>query len=150
MMRRSLATGLLLAATLSAETTHAQRPQDPDRDAVRAVIARFAEHVQAGDFGAIDSLFPQRGVHILTDTSTTHAWPEYRDNHLKPEMARYRELRYSHTVVEPVVRGDVAWVAFRREIHGTADGQTPVRGRGTAVLEKRDGRWLIVHLHMSR
>ena len=46
MMRRSLATGLLLAA-LAPEATHAQRPQDPERDTVRAVITRFAEHVQA-------------------------------------------------------------------------------------------------------
>ena len=150
MLRRFLTAALLLTALLSPEALHAQRPQDPERDAVRAVITRFAEYIQANNLGAIDSLFPQRGVHILTDTSTTHAWPEYRDNHLKPELAVYPGLRYSHTAVEPVVRGDVAWVAFRREFYGTGSEQAQVRGRGTAVLEKRNGRWLIVHLHMSR
>ena len=28
-------------------------------------------------------------------------------------------------------------------------GIAPAEGRGTAVLEKIDGRWVIVHLHVS-
>jgi hypothetical protein len=86
-------------------------------------------------------------MHILTDDATTHGWAEYRDQHLAPELD-IAGLRYAHTAVEPVVRGNVAWVAFRREISGTAMAAS--EGRGTAVLEKVDDRWVIVHLHMSR
>ena len=64
------------------------------------------------------------------------------------ELAPLEGLRYAHTAVEPVVRGSVARVAFRREISGT--GRTAVEGRGTAVLEKVDAGWVIVHLHMSK
>jgi len=49
------------------------------------------------------------------------------------------------------IRGTIAWVAFRQQLSGTtASGPLSVAGRGTAVLEKRDGRWVIVHLHISR
>jgi ketosteroid isomerase-like protein len=90
-------------------------------------------------------------VHILTDTATTHGWPEYRDKFLKPEPARYKNLQFTHSAVEAQVRGPVAWVAFREELSGeTASGSSKVSGRGTAVLEKIDGRWRIVHLHVSR
>ena len=140
----------LLIGTLVPGSLSAERPANPERDAVQRVIAAFAEHVQAGNLTALDSLFPARGLHILTDTTTTHSWTEYRDQYLKPELARYSGLRYAHTAVEPVVRDNVAWVAFRREYSSSAAGAEPVRGRGTAVLEKRDGRWLIVHLHMSQ
>lgn len=149
-MRRPLLVGLLLVTTLFPSLLSAQRAPNPERDAVQSMIADFATHVQANDLSALDSFFPPRGLHILTDNATTHGWAEYRDEYLKPELARYPDLRYTHTAIEPVVRGNVAWVAFRRELSSSTAGAEPVQGRGTAVLEKRDGRWLIVHLHMSR
>ena len=124
---------------------------DPERAAVQQVIADLATRIQSGDLASIDSMFRGRGVHILTDTATTHGWPEYRDKFLKPELARYKNLQFTHSAVEPQVRGNVAWVAFREELSGeTASGPTKVSGRGTAVLEKLDGRWRIVHLQVSR
>lgn len=124
---------------------------DPERVAVQQMIADLATHIQSGDLAPIDSMFRGRGVHILTDTATTHGWPEYRDKFLKPELVRYKNLQFTHTAIEPQVRGNVAWVAFREELSGeTANGPAKVSGRGTAVLEKLDGRWRIVHLHVSR
>lgn len=149
-MRGPIVVGLLLMAALFPSLLSAQRPPDPERDAVQRVIADFAAHVQANHLSALDSLFPPRGLHILTDNATTHGWAEYRDEYLQPELARYPGLRYAHTAIEPVVRGNVAWVAFRRELSSSATGLEPVQGRGTAVLENRDGRWVIVHLHMSQ
>ena len=126
----------------------AQRARNPDRAAVSEVIASLGQYFQAGDMEAAETLFRSGGMHILTDDATTHGWAEYRDQHLLPELAPLEGLRYAHTAVEPVVRGSVAWVAFRREISGT--GRTATEGRGTAVLEKVDAGWVIVHLHMSR
>lgn len=149
MRQRSMAV-MLVSATLIPTSLSAQRTPNPERTAVQSIITAFAEHIQSGNFSAIDSLFPARGVHILTDDATTHGWPEYRDGYLRPELASFQELQYAHTAVEAVVRENVAWVAFRRQLTGQ-DATTPaVNGRGTAVLEKRQGRWIIVHLHMSR
>jgi hypothetical protein len=110
----------------------------------------MAQNIQAGQLGAVDTLFAPRG-HILTDTMTLHAWSEYRDGQLKSELARFTGIRFEHTAVEAQVRGTVAWVAFRQQISGaTSAGPLQLSGRGTAVLEKRDARWVIVHLHVSR
>lgn len=146
--RSVVLSGLCWAA---AAPLHAQAMPNPDRTAVQEFIVRMGEGIQAGNFVAVDSLFPARGLHILTDTLTLHGWADYRDQHLKPELARFTGLGFRHMAVEAVVRGDVAWVAFRQMISGTTEGTLrEVAGRATAVLERRDGRWLIVHLHVSR
>lgn len=140
---------LILAAT---STAQAQRgAPDPERAAVRQVILEMAAHIQSGKWASADSMFATRGVHVLTDTAGLHSWAEYRASRLKPELARYTNPRVAHSGVEAQVRGNVAWVAFRQEISATAAGSPVARvGRGSAVLEKVDGRWIIVHLHLSR
>lgn len=146
---QSVAGVLLLLGLVAPAPGRAQvdsRP-DPEREAVQQVIIRFGEYLQAGDLAAIEPLFRARG-HILTDNATTHGWAEYRDQYLAPELPRMRS-GYAHTAVEAAVRGDVAWVAFRRVFSGSG-GTEDVQGRGTAVMVKVDDRWLIVHLHMSQ
>ena len=152
MLRATLVFGgaMVLVARPARSQGGATTP-DPERAAVQQLVADLATRIQSGDLASIDSMFRGRGVHILTDTATTHGWPEYRDKFLKPELARYKNLQFTHSAVEPQVRGNVAWVAFREELSGeTASGPTKVSGRGTAVLEKLDGRWRIVHLQVSR
>ena len=148
-MRRCNPVAILVIATLTPMDLTAQRTPDPERTAVESIIAAFAQHIQTGNLSAIDSFFPARGVHILADDATTHGWPEYRDRYLRPERASLEGLPYAHTAVEAVVRGEVAWAAFRRQVTGQ-DSAVVMNGRGTAVLEKREGRWMIVHLHMSK
>jgi len=110
----------------------------------------LSSHLQTGKWESADSLFATRGVHILADTAALHSWAEYREKLLKPDLARYGNLRVAHTGVEAQVRGGVAWVAFRQEIGGTpTSGPVQRVGRGSAVLEKLNGRWTIVHLHVS-
>ena len=120
-------------------------PPDPERAAVQQVIVRLGELLQAGDLAAIEGLVRPR-LHILTDNATTHGWEEYRDKFLVPQLDRI-EAGYAHTAVEATVRGNVAYVAFRRVCGRAGGAQT--EGRGSAVLEKLDGRWVIVHLHMA-
>jgi ketosteroid isomerase-like protein len=146
-----IATICSIALLFTSAQVSAQRgTPDPERDAVRQVILDLATHIQTGNLSAIDSLFRGRGVHIVTDTVTTHGWTEYRDQHLKPELTRYTNLKFTHSAVEAQVRGNVAWVAFRQELTGDAPGPARTPGRGSAVLEKLDGKWRIVHLHVSR
>lgn len=144
---RLMAVGLLVSSLVPTFAS-AQRPDDSERAAVRQVIVRLGEFFQAGDVNAAEALFPERGLHILTDEGTTHAWAEYRDLYLLDELEEIQGLGYAHTRVEPTVRGNVSWVSFRREFSGS--GVPPFEGRGTAVLEKSGDSWQIVHLHLSR
>ncbi len=137
--------GLILAV---APQSHAQ---ETEREAVRRVVEAVAEFEQAKNLDSLGTLFaPGRGVHIIEGAGVNHGWADYRDNHLGPELADFKNFKYSYYSVEPEVRGNVAWTSFRYDIsmvtkRGPYDGE----GRGTAVLEKRDGRWMIVHLHTS-
>jgi len=125
--------------------------QADDEAAVRAVVEALATYSQAGDWAGLDSLYaPGRGVHIIEGAGVNHGWADYRDNHLKPELENFENFTYRYYNVEPQVRGDVAWASFRYDLAvDTPRGHVEMEGRGTTVLERRDGRWLVVHLHTS-
>ncbi len=148
LMKENLVLVALLSVLFLPAVVSGQRPPDPERAAVGQVITRLGEHLQAGNMSAAEALFRSGGLHILADNATTHGWEEYRDGYLLPELSSIEGLRYAHTAVESVVRDDVAWVAFRREVSG--DGGASLEGRGTAILEKTGDRWVIVHLHVSK
>lgn len=140
--------GATLSLALAGGTALAQ---SPDEAAVRRVVEAFAEHSQAKDLAALDTLFAHDAwVRIIEGAGANHGWVDYRDHHLKPELDEFENFRYRYFEVEPQVRGSVAWAPFRYELSvDTPRGHAEVDGRGTAILEKRDGRWVIVHLHTS-
>ena len=124
---------------------------DADVQAVRSLLESLARYAQEGDLVAMGSLYaPGSGVHIIEGTGVNHGWEDYRDNHLAPELQGFEDLEYRYFAIEPTVRGDVAYSAFRYELKaGTPNGPLEAEGRGTAVLERMDGSWRIVHLHTS-
>ena len=142
-----MASGTLLVIVMT-PIVHAQTS---DEDAIRQVIEAVAAYSQDNNLEAMDTLFaPERGIHIIEGAGVNHGWVDYRDNHLGPELERFENFRLRYYGVEPQVRGDVAWGSFRYELaYDAASGHRESEGRGSAVLEKRDGRWLIVHLHTS-
>ena len=127
------------------------RAQASDREAVVAVVEAVASYTEAKNVEAMDTLFaPERGIHIIEGAGINHGWADYRDNHLGPELESFENIQYRFYAVEPQVRGDVAWSSFRYDLAiDMESGRLEREGRGTAVLEKRDGRWLIVHFHTS-
>jgi ketosteroid isomerase-like protein len=143
-------TPVALAVVLSA-TPNVLRAQTEDEAAVRRVIEAVAALSEAKDLDALDTLYaPDAWVRIIEGAGVNRGWAEYRDHHLKPELAEFENFRYRYFDIESQVRRDVAWAPFRYELAvDTPRGHVEVEGRGTAVLEKRDGRWLVVHLHTS-
>lgn len=148
-MSRILSFGSL--ALLIPATTPALSAQTDEVAAVRRVVEAVAVYSQASNLAAIDTLFaPGRGVHIIEGAGVNHGWEDYRDRHLGPELATLGNLSYRYFAIEPQVRGTVAWAAFRYELGAdTPNGRIETEGRGSVVLEQRQGRWVIVHLHTS-
>ena len=144
---------LVTIATCAAAATGAaaQTASLDDTAAVRRVVEALAQFSQAKNLSAVDTLYaPGRGVHIIEGAGINHGWEDYRDHHLKPELEELQNFQYRYYAIEPVVHGDVAWASFRYELAAdTPRGHVESEGRGTAVLEKRAGRWVIVHLHTS-
>ena len=133
----------VLTRPIDAQTT----PESDVRDLLLTVAASF----QSGDLQPLDDLFaPGRGVHIIEGAGVNHGWAEYRDDHLRPELEVFENLNYRYFAIEPQVRGNVAFAAFRYELSAAMEGrELDIKGRGTAVLERLDGQWKIVHLHTS-
>ncbi len=141
----------LLAAAIAVVGAAPASAQGHDEHAVRAVVEALASFSQAKNVAGLDTLYaPDAWVRIVEGAGVNRGWADYRDHHLAPELAEFTNFRYRYYELEPQIRGTVAWVAFRYElIADTPQGHVEVDGRGTAVLEKRGERWLVVHTHTS-
>ncbi|MBI3663876.1 MAG: nuclear transport factor 2 family protein [Acidobacteria bacterium] len=72
-------------------------------------------------------------------------------------LATYQKLRARISTVQvdrrntyTVVRGTLAWSSYQWEFSGVMDGSAAHwKGQTTLVLEKRAGKWMIVHNHTS-
>ncbi len=125
--------------------------QGHDEHLVRGVIEALASFSQAKNVAGLDTLYaPDAWVRIVEGAGVNRGWTDYRDHHLAPELAEFQNFRYRYYDIEPQVRGSVAWAAFRYElVADTPQVHVEVDGRGTAILEKRGGRWLVVQTHTS-
>ena len=125
--------------------------QQSDTAAVRRVVEAVAAFSEAKNPAGLDTLFAgDPWVQIIEGAGVNVGWADYRDHHLKPEMAEMEHFSYRFFEIVPQVRGGMAWAPFRYELTtDTPQRHVEVEGRGTAVLEKRGGRWLVVHLHTS-
>lgn len=138
----------LLALSLTLPSVGAAQQ---DTAGVRKTIEAIAVLSQAEDVTALDSIWSDApSVRVIEGAGVNRGWADYRDHHLMPEFKTLKLSVYRYFEVEPQVRGETAWAAFRYELVGrAASGAVAVDGRGTAVLEWQAGRWRLVHLHTS-
>lgn len=142
-----LAAGLVFSLTAGVPV----QAQVPDTTAVRRVVEALAGFAQAKNYAALDTLYAHDAwVEIIEGAGVNHGWLDYRDNHLKPEFSEFQNIRYRYYDIAPQIRGPVAWAPFRYELNVDAPrGHLDLEGRGTAILEKRGDRWVVVHKHSS-
>jgi hypothetical protein len=141
----------ILVATLSFAAGQVAAQEEDTTAEIRLTLERVAESFESGELDLLDDVFaPGPGVHIIEGAGVNHGWAEYRDEHLRPELEAFENFEYRYFAIEPVVRGDMAFAAFRYELSAALNGSPlNMEGRGTAVLELLEGRWKIVHLHTS-
>lgn len=146
-----LAFTLLVVAAPGSVTAQDIGGDEAAAQSVRATMMSLAASYVDGDLEAAGRLFADGpGVHIIEGAGVNHGWADYRDHHLAPELESFENFAYTFSAVEPVVVGEVSYVAFRYELSAdTESGQVATEGRGTAVLRRMDGAWKIVHLHTS-
>lgn len=125
--------------------------QSPDEQQVTRVVEALASLSVAKNLAGLDTLYaPDAWVRVIEGAGVNKGWLDYRDHHLGPELKEMENFKLRYFEVEPQVRGTVAWAPFRYELAADSPrGHAEAEGRGTAVLEKRNGRWLVVHLHTS-
>jgi ketosteroid isomerase-like protein len=78
-------------------------------------------------------------------------WANYSTLY-QQQRARMQRVRLdrSNTYIKLASSGTVAWACYQWDFSADVDGApTSARGQTTLVLEKRNGKWLIVHNHTS-
>ena len=91
---------------------------------------------------------------IFESGHANYGWADYRDHHLVPEMGEMRNTKYGFADISVHLVGKTAWATLKYTISADVGEAGKTRhvdggGLGTAVLEKRDGQWRIVHWHSS-
>ena len=123
-----------------------------EEETIQTILQLMAEKIEERDLSALNSIFAadRTDLHIIEGENTYHRWLVYR-NHLRKDFEDLRDIRFRMSGVEVELREGVAWSNF--VTHLAADfpsgERRGIRGKGTAILEVIDGKWIVVHLHIS-
>jgi ketosteroid isomerase-like protein len=132
----------------------AAEPQDAKADASKAAVLKTLEAYRTAmkeksleklALAVHPDLTIMEGVHLNT------SWADYRDNHIGPEMKEWKEFRVEDpSVVSVTTAGDWAYAVTRATYTLVfPDKSMVIDSAETFVLVKKDGKWLIRHIHSS-
>lgn len=148
---RLLLTGLLLlwssaALATTAPAQHADSAAKETETAVRATLEAVFDAAERADLAALDTLYAGDSLTVVEGAGINRGWTDYRDHHLAPELKEFENFRYRPHDIEVHVSGDLAWAIFRYSIQARMGERTIDNvGRGTAILEREGGRWVVRH-----
>ena len=125
--------------------------QTDEVKAATDVLTREAVAVEKGDLAALDKIWANsEDVTVFESGHANYGWTDYRNTHLAPELKEFKNTKYAFSDLKVKVDGKTAWATFKYSLAaemGTRKIESG--GLGTAVLEKREGLWRIVHWHSS-
>jgi len=153
-VKTSVATKLLVVAVTILATLYLQTgafAQSSEIKAVTDVLTEEAKAVERGDLAALDKLWANdETVTVFESGHANYGWNDYRNSHLAPELKEFKNTKYSFSDLKVKIDGKTAWATFKYSLAAEiGDRKIESGGLGTAVLEKRNGQWRIVHWHSS-
>ncbi|MCA1623646.1 MAG: nuclear transport factor 2 family protein [Acidobacteria bacterium] len=125
--------------------------QTSEEKAVIEVLTKNTTAFERNDLATLDKIWANdEAVTVFENGHANYGWADYRNNHLAPEMKEFKNTKYTSSDVKVKIDGKTAWATFKYTL-AAAVGTRKIEsgGLGTAVLEKRGGRWQIVHWHSS-
>lgn len=136
-------------ARAQAHDMHQAHHADAATAARQTLEALFAA-AERKDLVALDSLYAGDSLLVMEGSGINRGWADYRDHHLGPELAEFRDFKYRPFDIEMRVSGDLAWATFRYALSAsTAERAIDAVGRGTAILERRGNRWVVRLTHTA-
>ena len=125
--------------------------QSNEIKAVTEVLTQEAQAVEKGDLAALDKLWANdESVTVFESGHANYGWKDYRENHLAPELKEFKNTKYTFSDLKVKVAGKTAWATFKYTLSAEIEARKIVSGGlATAILEKREGKWRIVHWHSS-
>jgi ketosteroid isomerase-like protein len=135
----------LTVAAVSAERASAQSARDEVQAAVTAYNAAF----QSKDLPTLRAMLADNLIlyeHSIHSNGVQDAW----EKHMKPELTDFINPKATFTNVRITAAGDVGVVTREYSIVATMKGNPiDARGNETMMWVKRNGRWLVSHIHYS-
>lgn len=122
--------------------------QSPETE-VRAAVAAYNGAMLAKDLPALKALLAPNIVlyeHSVRNIGLDDVW----EHHLKPEISGFDDMRAEFTDVRISATPDMALVTRQYSIQAMMKGKPiDARGNETMVWVRRDGKWLVSHIHYS-
>ena len=124
----------------------------PTQAAVQATLQQWKDAYSRRDLdGVLAVMAPDDDVvGIGTGPDEWRVGPEAFRAQLERDFAQSEALSVDYEPLVVSEAGPVAWAAGRATVQARVDGQDlALTGRFTAVLEQREGRWLLMQTHFS-
>jgi uncharacterized protein (TIGR02246 family) len=157
-MRRRMMIGVAAWVVWLAGVSGSAKGQASDADGVRAAASAFYAALNARDIRAMEALWAQDANPVMIHPSGPHArapavgWEAVRRSFAEawPNFAEW-----SVTVNDMRVRVGQGWAAVlaTTPVHVKmkgSDNASDYTALATIIYDRRDGRWLIVHQHVSQ
>jgi uncharacterized protein (TIGR02246 family) len=155
LFKRLLTTGVMLMIILSgsAEARRAGANQAPDAE-FKSLIDRYYAAWSTMDVEKAGEFYAKDADLIFFDIAPLQykGWGEYKEGVKKNFFATVTTAKLTPNNDLKVIRhGDMACtiVTFHLSATPKAGGSMELDARHTAIWEKRGGKWLIVHEHVS-
>ena len=123
--------------------------------AARATVSQLWQSWETGDIDLVSELIAHDPDIVIFGTDAAERWVGYDEIRTAMEQ-QFAAMENVHPSVHDEVftihpSGDVAWCSSVADVSGVSMGEDfEIAGlRFTAVLEKRDGTWVIVQAHFS-
>jgi len=156
-MRREFLSLFLLTLVLPAAQTTAKSPAASKPVAPAAVDKAYLQSIwdgwTAADLDKQGQFYAQGSGHLFFDVAPLKytSWDDYKAG-VAPSLKDAPRVTYTlNDDIQIHPEGKVTWVEGTLEMGGTTpQGQKEsIPLRWTAVLKQQDGRWVIVHEHVS-
>ncbi len=130
----------------------AQGDRKTESEDVVQTLKSYAAAVQSKDIDEIEKyVITSEDFTVFEGGHINWGWPDYRDNHLAPELKAFLEFQYNYQNIKAQVLGDMAYATLKYNIAiKMKEREVSGEGLATAVLIKKAGRWKIQHMHTSR
>jgi len=146
-MKMGSAMAGVLALVVAATAAFAASSEEIE---VRKVLADYRAAMEARSVAKLAEVVSD-DLLVLEGTHKNDGWADYRDKHIGPEMAEWKEFKVSSpTLTKLEVKGDWAY-AVQEATYAIVDAKETVvmLGAETLVLSKETKGWKIRHLHLS-
>lgn len=115
-----------------------------------AVVDAYHAAMEARSVEKLAAVFDP-GLVVLEGTHENTGWPDYRDNHIGPEMKEWSAFKILETrITDWVDGGELAYVVTQSRYRITSKGKpVTIAAAETLVLRLTAGQWRIRHVHSS-